>query len=34
MLARKLAPALAAGCAVVSKPAAETPLSALEQRRF
>ncbi|AMS45484.1 NAD-dependent succinate-semialdehyde dehydrogenase [Aminobacter aminovorans] len=29
MLARKLAPALAAGCAVVSKPAAETPLSAL-----
>ena len=29
MLARKIAPALAAGCAVVSKPAAETPLSAL-----
>ena len=29
MLARKLAPALAAGCAVVSKPAAETPLSAI-----
>lgn len=29
MLARKLAPALAAGCAVVAKPAAETPLSAL-----
>ncbi|MEI3856308.1 MULTISPECIES: NAD-dependent succinate-semialdehyde dehydrogenase [unclassified Ensifer] len=29
MLARKLAPALAAGCAVISKPAAETPLSAL-----
>ncbi|MDH7803372.1 MULTISPECIES: NAD-dependent succinate-semialdehyde dehydrogenase [unclassified Rhizobium] len=29
MLARKLAPAVAAGCAVVSKPAAETPLSAL-----
>ncbi|WP_430513389.1 NAD-dependent succinate-semialdehyde dehydrogenase [Pannonibacter phragmitetus] len=29
MLARKLAPALAAGCAMVSKPAAETPLSAL-----
>ncbi|RVN59865.1 aldehyde dehydrogenase family protein, partial [Sinorhizobium meliloti] len=29
MLARKLAPAAAAGCAVVSKPAAETPLSAL-----
>lgn len=29
MLARKLAPALAAGCTVVAKPAAETPLSAL-----
>jgi succinate-semialdehyde dehydrogenase/glutarate-semialdehyde dehydrogenase len=29
MVARKLAPALAAGCAVVFKPAAETPLSAL-----
>lgn len=29
MLARKLAPALAAGCALVAKPAAETPLSAL-----
>lgn len=29
MLARKLAPAIAAGCAMVSKPAAETPLSAL-----
>ncbi|MGQ9368334.1 NAD-dependent succinate-semialdehyde dehydrogenase [Azospirillum sp. ST 5-10] len=29
MLARKLAPALATGCAVVAKPAAETPLSAL-----
>ncbi len=29
MLARKLAPALAAGCALVSKPAAETPLSAV-----
>lgn len=29
MLARKLAPALAAGCAMVIKPAAETPLSAL-----
>lgn len=29
MLARKLAPALAAGCGVVAKPAAETPLSAL-----
>ena len=29
MVARKFAPALAAGCAVVFKPAAETPLSAL-----
>ncbi|MFC7397904.1 NAD-dependent succinate-semialdehyde dehydrogenase [Chelatococcus sp. GCM10030263] len=29
MLARKMAPALAAGCAMVAKPAAETPLSAL-----
>ncbi|MGR3593366.1 MAG: NAD-dependent succinate-semialdehyde dehydrogenase [Limimaricola soesokkakensis] len=29
MLARKLAPALAAGCAIVAKPAVETPLSAL-----
>jgi succinate-semialdehyde dehydrogenase/glutarate-semialdehyde dehydrogenase len=29
MLARKMAPALAVGCAVVSKPAAETPLSAI-----
>lgn len=29
MLARKLAPALAAGCSLVSKPAAETPLSGL-----
>ena len=29
MLARKIAPALAAGCAVVCKPAAQTPLSAL-----
>jgi succinate-semialdehyde dehydrogenase / glutarate-semialdehyde dehydrogenase len=29
MLARKLAPALAVGCAFVAKPAAETPLSAL-----
>lgn len=29
MLARKLAPALAAGCSIVAKPAAETPLSAL-----
>ena len=29
MLARKLAPALAAGCSVVSKPADQTPLSAI-----
>lgn len=29
MLARKFAPAIAAGCAMLSKPAAETPLSAL-----
>src|SRR5690606_1218117 len=29
MVARKLAPALAAGCAIVLKPAPETPLSAL-----
>lgn len=29
MLARKLAPALAAGCTVVAKPAGQTPLSAL-----
>lgn len=29
MLSRKFAPAIAAGCAVISKPAAETPLSAL-----
>ncbi|RWN85898.1 MAG: NAD-dependent succinate-semialdehyde dehydrogenase [Mesorhizobium sp.] len=29
MLARKVAPALAAGCSMVSKPAAQTPLSAL-----
>ncbi|MGG6895043.1 NAD-dependent succinate-semialdehyde dehydrogenase [Rhizobium sp. BR 315] len=29
MLARKFAPAIAAGCAMVAKPAAETPLSAL-----
>jgi succinate-semialdehyde dehydrogenase / glutarate-semialdehyde dehydrogenase len=29
MLARKMAPAVAVGCAMVSKPAAETPLSAL-----
>jgi len=29
MLARKVAPALAAGCAIIAKPAAQTPLSAL-----
>jgi succinate-semialdehyde dehydrogenase/glutarate-semialdehyde dehydrogenase len=29
MLARKFAPAVAAGCAMIAKPAAETPLSAL-----
>lgn len=29
MLARKLAPALAAGCAMVARPATETPLSAI-----
>jgi len=29
MLARKMAPALAAGCAMVAKPATQTPLSAL-----
>lgn len=29
MLARKIAPAFAAGCAVVAKPAAQTPLSAI-----
>jgi succinate-semialdehyde dehydrogenase / glutarate-semialdehyde dehydrogenase len=34
MLARKLAPALAAGCAVVSKPAEETPLSAIALARL
>ncbi|RVQ55070.1 NAD-dependent succinate-semialdehyde dehydrogenase [Sinorhizobium meliloti] len=34
MLARKLAPAISAGCAVVSKPAAETPLSALALGRL
>ncbi|KGP93006.1 succinate-semialdehyde dehydrogenase [Pontibacillus chungwhensis BH030062] len=30
MIARKLAPALAAGCTVILKPAPETPLSAIE----
>jgi succinate-semialdehyde dehydrogenase/glutarate-semialdehyde dehydrogenase len=34
MLARKLAPALAVGCAVVSKPAGETPLSAIAMARL
>ena len=34
MLARKLAPALAVGCAVVSKPAGETPLSAIALARL
>lgn len=34
MLARKLAPALAAGCTVVCKPAEQTPLSALELGRI
>ena len=34
MLSRKLAPALAAGCAMISKPAAETPLSALSLARL
>ena len=29
MIARKAAPALAAGCSIVIKPASETPLSAL-----
>lgn len=33
MIARKMAPALAAGCAMVAKPAAETPLSALSTLR-
>ena len=34
MLARKIAPALAAGCTVVCKPANETPLSALALGHF
>jgi len=34
MLARKMAPALAAGCAVVSKPAEEAPLSAIALARL
>jgi succinate-semialdehyde dehydrogenase / glutarate-semialdehyde dehydrogenase len=34
MIARKMAPALAAGCTLVCKPAAETPLSALALARL
>ncbi len=34
MIARKVAPALAAGCAMVVKPAAETPLSALAMAKL
>lgn len=34
MIARKVAPALAVGCAFVSKPAAETPLSALAMAKL
>jgi succinate-semialdehyde dehydrogenase/glutarate-semialdehyde dehydrogenase len=34
MLARKIAPALAAGCTVICKPAEQTPLSALEMARI
>lgn len=34
MIARKVAPALAVGCAVVSRPAAETPLSALAMAKL
>lgn len=34
MLARKIGPALAAGCTVVAKPAEQTPLSALELGRL
>ncbi len=34
MMTRKLAPALAAGCAFVAKPAAETPLSALAMAKL
>ena len=34
MIARKVAPALAAGCSVVIKPASATPLSALELARI
>ncbi|MEV8466059.1 NAD-dependent succinate-semialdehyde dehydrogenase [Fluviibacterium sp. DFM31] len=34
MIARKVAPALAVGCAMVSKPAGETPLSALAMAKL
>lgn len=34
MIARKVAPALAAGCAMVARPAVETPLSALAMARL
>ncbi|KJS08637.1 MAG: succinate-semialdehyde dehydrogenase [Hoeflea sp. BRH_c9] len=34
MIARKLGPALAVGCAFISKPAAETPLSALAMAKL
>jgi succinate-semialdehyde dehydrogenase/glutarate-semialdehyde dehydrogenase len=34
MIARKVAPALAAGCGIVARPAAETPLSALALARL
>ena len=34
MLARKLAPALAAGCTVICKPAEQTPLTALEMGKI
>jgi succinate-semialdehyde dehydrogenase/glutarate-semialdehyde dehydrogenase len=34
MLARKIAPALAAGCAVICKPAEDTPLTALAMARL
>ncbi len=34
MITRKVAPALAAGCAIIVKPAAETPLSALALARL
>ena len=34
MIARKIAPALAAGCTVVAKPAEDTPLTALALARL